>query len=125
VFILNLKPYSELKKGGVRDRILLTVHGIGGGHGYDACSDGEQRRIDISFLFALSDFEAGAKSVEPGTLFIDEAFDGLDDDGRVAVADVLQELSETRCILIISHDEKLAQALRPIQHYRVENGKVS
>jgi DNA repair exonuclease SbcCD ATPase subunit len=121
---IKLNPYSELKKGGVRDRIQMVVHGVGGGYGYNATSDGERRRIDIALLLALSDFAASTQGVIPGTLFIDEALDGLDDSGYVAVADVLHEVSQQRCIVVISHDENLAQTMRPVKHYKIKEGAV-
>lgn len=108
---LSLKSYSEKKTGGVSDAISLDVHGAGGGLGYRASSGGERRRIDVALLLALAEVSSAAQGRTPGTMFFDEVFDALDDDGVAAVRDVLVELCEERAVVVITHSKALIDQL--------------
>jgi DNA repair exonuclease SbcCD ATPase subunit len=110
---LELRPYAERAGGGVKDAISLEVHGAGGGQGYRASSGGERRRIDVALLLALAEVAAAAHGSKPSTLFFDEAFDALDEDGIDAVCTVLEELAQTRPVVVITHNPLLEQRLRP------------
>jgi DNA repair exonuclease SbcCD ATPase subunit len=117
---LKLTPYTETTKGSARDVIGMEIEGAGGGHGYRGASDGERRRIDIALMLGLSEVTAAAHGLTPGTLYFDETFAGLDLDGVNAVCDVLDELSETRAVFLISHDEGITQGVRNVaMHIRL------
>jgi DNA repair exonuclease SbcCD ATPase subunit len=121
---IELNPYSEKKTGGVTDKIALKIHGVGGGYGYDGASAGERRRVDIALLCALAEIAAAARGVSQGDLFVDEVADGLDADGRAAVAEVFRELAKDKSVVVITHDADLAKLLQPVQHLHVtKNGK--
>lgn len=123
---VSMKPYTESdKKDGVTDKISLKMDGAGGGYGYLAASTGEKSRIDIAILFAFAEYAAAAQGVEPGTLWLDEVMDGLDDDGVDAVSDVLQTISQNRLVVVISHRQELCDALRPAQHLHVNAGTIT
>jgi DNA repair exonuclease SbcCD ATPase subunit len=110
---LELKSYSENKSGGVSDAISLQVHGAGQGHGYQACSGGERRRIDIALLLAF----AGK-----GTLFLDECLDALDIAGIEAVASVCEDLAAERCVVLITHNEELSARIKHVDHWKIADG---
>jgi len=122
---LSLKPYTENAKGAVKDAISLEIEGAGNGQGYAATSGGEKRRIDVALLLALAEVAAGSSSRAPGTLFFDECFDTLDAEGRDSVLEVLEEMAEQCCVVLITHAtswprvEALAAAC-----WVVEGGKV-
>lgn len=120
---LELKPYSEKKTGGTTDSISLNINGWGHGYGYNACSSGERRRIDISLLLAMADIAKGNLDLSHSTIFFDEVFDALDEQGRDSVRDLLLELSEDRCVVLISHDDKL-KSLGVTKHIKVHNGSI-
>ena len=121
---LSLKPYTEKKSGGTSESISLEVEGAGGGYGYKASSGGERRRIDVAILLALADVAGAAHGIEGGTLFFDEVFDSLDSEGVDRVIDAVRELSETRAVLIISHNEDLVSRLNPTEHFNLEPYKL-
>lgn len=122
---LSLKPYTENAKGAVKDAISLEIDGAGNRQGYGATSGGEKRRIDVALLLALAEVAAGSSSRAPGTLFFDECFDTLDAEGRDSVLEVLEEMAEQCCVVLITHAaswprvEALAEAC-----WTVEGGKV-
>lgn len=116
---LSLSPYKEKKKGGVTDAISLEISGAGGGFGYKASSGGERRRIDVALLLALADIASAATGGGGGTLFMDEVFDSLDGEGVEATIAALEDLSSERAVVIISHNEYLAERLSPVQHVKL------
>jgi DNA repair exonuclease SbcCD ATPase subunit len=115
---MQLKPYTEKKTGGVNDKISLDVRGAGGGHGYRASSGGERRRIDVALLLALAEVAAAAQGREQGTLWFDEVFDALDEDGVEAVTSALAKLAQDRAVVVISHSRALVSKLRPVLRIR-------
>lgn len=121
---LLLRPYTETKAGKINDALAITIDGAGDGKGYRASSNGERRRIDVALLLALADVESAAYSRPPGTLFADEVFDALDADGTERAVEVLEELAEARCVVVISHSEALAKSLSPVLHLRVVGGQI-
>jgi DNA repair exonuclease SbcCD ATPase subunit len=121
---VGLKPFRELANKKVEDAIDLTVDGAGGGFGYDACSNGERRRIDIFLLLALASVSQAAHGRGQGTLFFDEAFDGLDADGQEAIASALTDIARDRCVVLISHSESLLAAVDARLRIHVEAGEV-
>jgi exonuclease SbcC len=122
---LSLKPYSKLKKGGTRDQISLDVHGVGEGYGYPAASQGEQRRLDAALLFALASLASTVKSMPDSTYWLDEITDSLDPEGVEAIVGVIQELSNDRCVVVISHIDDLSESLKPDLHLKLHDGRVT
>lgn len=117
-FKLHLTAYSEKSTGGVKEQIGMEIEGAGGGYGYKAASGGERRRIDVALILALGEIACVAAGVQTrGTLFLDEVFDALDTDGIVAVCDVLADIAQTRCVVVISHNEDVARGLRNVQQH--------
>lgn len=117
---LILKPYTVNADGAQTEVMSMKVVGAGGGHGYWAASGGERRRINIALMLSLSELQELTAMSKGGTMFFDEVFDALDNDGVQAVVDVLEELSRSRCVVVISHNDSLVQGLRNVvQHVRL------
>lgn len=115
---LELKPYSEQKSGNTVETISMQINGAGGGLGYQAASDGQRRRVDIAMLIGLSALAEGASGVR-GDLFLDEVFDGLDEEGVTALGDYLVELADDRKVVVITHNPYLVEALKPKAAQRI------
>lgn len=108
----KLRPYTEKKSGGITDSISMQIDGLADGEGYDGSSDGQRRRVDIALLLGLADLADAAASRDRGTVWFDEAFDALDDEGIEAVSGILADMAKVRPVVVISHKEALVASLR-------------
>lgn len=106
---LRLLSSTEQVNGKPSDKISIQVDGYGGGHGYPASSGGERRRIDLALLLALASLSGSS-----GTLIFDEAFDALDDEGVASACELLSRISETRPVVVITHNKLLVQGLKGV-----------
>jgi len=76
------------------------------GRPYDTLSGGEQRRVDLCLILAMSQAAAETGKVPSSApLIIDEAFDTLDADGVEALIYLACEVAKRRQVLLISHAE--------------------
>ena len=98
----------------------MLVDGVGEGYGYYACSDGEQRRIDLALLFSLSAL-AGDWS---GTLFVDECFDSLHETGVRAAIEALNTIAQERCVVLTTHRVDIARLVTPDAHWHFSGSGV-
>ena len=108
---ISEKPMKIRLSASDKGSMALEVEGVGGGNGYKGSSGGERRRIDIALLLALADVAAGATHADPGTLFLDEVLDAIDDEGVGLLSSALQEVATRRPIVLITHSETLAHAV--------------
>lgn len=116
---VELKATTTLKSHETRNKIDIVVHGGGDGD-YDKCSGGQRRRIDAAIMLGINLLASNLLG-SGSTLFLDEVFDTLDTDGVDAFAQVIQELAEDRCVVLISHREL---PLTSSYNYLVEDGLV-
>ena len=105
------RPMSLSLSSTDKGALTLEVKGAGGDHGYKGASGGERRRIDIALLLALADMASGANGREPGTLWLDEVLDAIDDEGVGLLASALQEVASRRQVVLVTHSETLAHAV--------------
>jgi DNA repair exonuclease SbcCD ATPase subunit len=68
---------------------------------------------------------AAARGERGGTLWFDEVFDALDQDGLEAVAGALEELASTRMVMVITHSPELARRLPAAQRLHLSRGQVT
>lgn len=102
---VELTGSLELKNGEVRDEIGLKLHAAGGGK-YKGASQGERQRVAICVRLAIAEVAGSG-----GTLFLDEAFSNIDDKGVDGVVEVVKLLSQSRCVVVITHNQRMAKAL--------------
>lgn len=91
-------------------KIEFSASGVGGKHGYDGSSSGQRRRIDIAMALAMADNSQYGKR---GTLWLDEVFDSLDEDGIDQVVSLITHLSQQRQVILLTHNYTALQMLRP------------
>lgn len=120
---VSIEPYAERAGGGVRNAVTIKVSTPGGV--YKGCSKGEQKRLDVAILLGIAEMSQSMLGIEPGTMFVDEIVDGLDDEGVEAVCKALNEMARTRCVVVISHNERVYRALKASRHLHVEDGTVT
>ena len=120
---VQIKATSEKKTGGVTDAISLGIVGEGGGT-YRSLSGGQRRRVDLALLLGLADVAEASRDAKPGTLFLDEVLDTLDEDGIDAATDLAAELAQDRCVVVITHLPELARRLPAVHRVRIEAGRI-
>lgn len=85
------------------NKLDVLVDGEGAAS-YDACSSGEQRRIDICLLLAMAQVASAYGNLTKETpMIIDEALDTLDTEGVEALLLLACEIGKTRQVLLVSH----------------------
>lgn len=123
---VRLESQTTAKSGTTSDKISFEVDGAGGGHGYLGSSGGERRRIDVAVMLALSEVAQRGRGVGPtSTLFVDEVFDALDEDGVEAAVEVLELIAAERCVVVVSHNRALVDRLHDATHLVVKDGAVT
>jgi DNA repair exonuclease SbcCD ATPase subunit len=115
-------PGLALTLAMVDDKVALDVQGAGGGHGYAGASAGERRRVALALMLALAEIAQASGGGVPGTLWFDEVFDVLDEDGVTAVCATLEELAAERCVVVITHNPVVIEQLPNAAHLRMERG---
>lgn len=138
-FKLHLEPYGKKADGSVKDQVSLRIEVdrlwaadqmLRGNdeaafpQSYRASSGGERRRVDVALMFALAEVAEAAKGRKGSTIFCDEIFDALDEEGVARVSAAVRDLAEERCVLVVAHQAK--DALRAVarEHWRVVRGQL-
>jgi len=147
---VEISPYTEKKDGSAKEAISLTYsknksqaaesavlsfdeedtpvlppNDAVMGLPYASASGGERRRIDIAITLAMGQVSEGAHGKGSSTLFCDEIFDALDADGMEGAVNILQELSQDRVVVVITHHATDALVRCATTTLSVKNGAVS
>lgn len=105
---VSLDTLSELKGGGVRDKLSI-VPTIEGHEGVPP-SGGQLKKITLACDLALMDLLANREGAAVDLLLLDEVLDGLDTSGRARVMELLEHLRGHRStIIVISHDPEIVE----------------
>ena len=105
------------------ESVAFEVDGLAMNVGYKGLSSGQKRRVNLAVVMALGNLAGYAGGQAGGTIFFDEVLDTLDQEGYEVAAEVLRELAQDNCIVVISHSRELVRRLRPDIIYKVEDGK--
>lgn len=101
------------KVGRQVDAIQLLVGPAHAKRSYKACSNGERRRVDVGLCLALRELGSRAGREQAGTLWADDLFDGLDEVGAQALAEVLREEAQRTSVVVLAPSLAVAGLLRP------------
>lgn len=97
--------FSTQAKG---DKFSIEPSYVDGADSYVGSSKGERLRVDLCVLLAIRDvIESSRRSSMWPQLFMDELFDGLDEEGIQDVVRLMKTHFNESSIFIITHDEAL------------------
>jgi DNA repair exonuclease SbcCD ATPase subunit len=100
---INTKVNNYLHLFGSSARVSFDISMINVAPEFDTSSTGENNRINISFMLACFDICSRMRNL--GILVIDEALDGMDNDGAIKLIDILKSMSSRiGTIFLISHN---------------------
>lgn len=101
---INLSGYTQLKSGGIREKISVSItrDGIDVGS-FGKCSAGEAARVNLASLLAMQRLINGNADFGKGLdlLVLDEILDAVDESGLANVFAALNKLNVTA--LVVSH----------------------
>lgn len=103
---VQLLPEKELKSGGSKNSVVLSVCSEAGG-GYSSLSGGEARKVDVAVQLALRDAAEVVAGFQSNIFVADEILDNLDEAAAERVIDILKEFGKTRTVYLISHDPSI------------------
>jgi len=114
---------SKLKTTGeARDKFEIRTR-IDGHEGMKT-SGAQKTRVALSASFGLSDLIAEREGASIACYFLDEAFDGLDQEGKDRLCDLLRLLRSRRStILAVSHDPDVARHFDHVIRVEREDGE--
>ena len=107
---MNFSTQSELKsaKGEIRDKIAITWEAEGTTN--KPLSGGQYKKCEIATTLAMMDLVATRDSAPLDLLLLDEALDGVDEEGYSRIIDLLHKLRSSRkSIFVISHSSEIGE----------------
>lgn len=106
---VNFTSQSTLQSGSVRDKIGMQVICKNGGDNYGSLSGGERCRINVAIFFALGDLAEQRSRVPVKLKLLDEPFDGMDSQGKEAVAILLNKfvVPKAGTVLVMTHQDDI------------------
>lgn len=118
---LFIESLRDLKKGGVKETLDISISDSAGVRPYEMFSGGEAFRIDFALRIAISKLLARRAGTALQTLIIDEGFGSQDDEALSKMMDCLFAIqSDFSRIIIVSHLAEMKDSF-PI-HFVVEKG---
>lgn len=98
---------SEQSRG---KTFLPIVTNADGGNSYEKSSLGEKARIDLCVLLALRDLMESRLAGKFSQIFLDEVFDGLDEEGIECATATLRKVFRNKSVFLITHNPALKNA---------------
>jgi DNA repair exonuclease SbcCD ATPase subunit len=110
---VQLSATTQLKTKDVqREKLSIVANIPGCTTTYAGASKGQKRRLDLSLLLAFRDIVAGKSSGAFRQFFADELFDGLDQTGDAFVVELLREISDNDCpVVLVTHSQYLKSSV--------------
>lgn len=107
-----------------RQTVTLTMTGHPRHTDPAKLSNGALRRLDCAIFFARRDLLTAAYGVAGGLVIVDEALDGLDEQGVESISSFLHEIAGTAPVVVISHSDSVMEGLKTDAHWEVRGGRV-
>lgn len=118
IFIESLR---DLKKGGTKETLDITISDAMGIRPYEMFSGGEAFRIDFALRIAISKLLARRAGTSLQTLIIDEGFGSQDDEGLSHIMDAIYKIQDDFLkVIIVSHLPAMKEQF-PV-HFCIEKG---
>ena len=89
-----------------RKSLDISVYKNGNQIDYNELSGGQKSRVDVSLAFAIHDMLSSSVS-KFNVLFLDEFFEGMDEEGMYEVFELLREKSINTIIFLITHNQNM------------------
>ncbi|MBN2006113.1 MAG: SMC family ATPase [Anaerolineae bacterium] len=123
---VRFETQRETKTGDLRETLDIIISDEKGTRPYENYSGGEQFRINFAIRVALSRMLAQRAGVRLRSLFVDEGFGALDEDGRQRLVEAVKAVqNEFDLILVITHVAELREAFpTQIQVLKADVGSV-
>lgn len=105
---IEFSTQTRNKNGELADKFDVRVTNSTGGETYQANSEGEKKRIDLSISLAIQDLVMSKSNLSTNLVVYDEVFDALDSVGSENVIELLKDrLDKVGTIFVITHNEHL------------------
>lgn len=99
-----IEPLKDLKKGGVKESLDITISDTSGIRDYEMFSGGEAFRIDFALRIGISQVIAKRSGASLKTLIIDEGFGALDDEGISLMMNCIYRIvNHFEKVIVVSH----------------------
>ncbi len=123
---VRFETQRETKTGDLRETLDIIISDEKGTRPYENYSGGEQFRINFAIRVALSRMLAQRAGVRLRSLFVDEGFGALDEEGRQRLVEAVKAVqNEFDLILVITHVAELREAFpTQIQVLKADIGSV-
>lgn len=114
---LKIESLRDLKTGGTKETLDITISDAAGTRAYELFSGGEAFRIDFALRVALSKLLARRAGTTLQTLIIDEGFGSQDDEGLANIMEAIHRIQdEFAKIIIVSHLPSMKEQF-PVNFY--------
>jgi len=101
---ISFETETANSKGEIKQKFSTSIIMDNVQRDFESLSGGEKKRIELAVSFALSNIVANRSHKTFNFMFLDEVFEGLDENGRELIVDLLNRLKQEReNIFIIDH----------------------
>jgi len=106
---ISIEPFKRLKSGEVRPNITFKVLRDGAEVPFQALSDGEQQLTKFAVWRATSDLVRGLFPHLPRFCVLDEPLQGLDENHRDIMFELIAQLGQENQVFVIDHDAQFKE----------------
>ena len=78
---------------------------------FDALSGGEKKKVSLAVMLALNDLLVLSGKDRSNVIFFDEIADSLDEEGIKGLYELIQQITNTKRLFIITHNDNLTSLI--------------